>query len=542
MTVITPTPPKYSYLTQKLLNYFPDTDIRIRENPISLGAQLLNAVGFQMENQQRKIQRELRALNLSDMPMNIDNGGVYYATLVPVSFTLPVDSQGNLLPPTYIQGTLLSPGDNTLVNLTAYDDTLPIPTRVALDPVVQPVALSNPQLINITGTGNPQSFTPGTLPLPNCLTFSILGMGVTTSIITISITGELDQPAVWPQDIQSKNEVLIVSDDGLYQTDSVWNSVSDITITGLPVGCTLICYSLPVNLPADLDSDRPFTHFAYRGIGFPRYWQLQDLLLLELYQRNRFSGYETYQTYHLPTQMVDIAIEPNTNGLFLTDGVNLYYIDRRTPMPANLIETGCTQEPVYGLNVWYDYSQPGDTKFAYISPIPMANASTVTQYRYTIDDPNGNVFVLLPTGVLQAYAGGNGWIQGVPSAISFPLTISGTYTISLETLGSFNNRTIDTFPFGNFAINPSAMINLGNLVPNIQGIAFDAYDKLWVWTGAFAVPIKLSYDAYLWDASTRTVYTTDQYFSLHFSNSSSSVLSGQWDFTDPKQSSQVLTY
>jgi hypothetical protein len=513
MTTIAAIPTKYSHLTQVAINYFPDTDVRIRENPVSLGAQLLNSVASQMEYQQVRLTRELRALNLSEMPMNIDNSGVYYATLVPSDFSLLTDDQGNLLPPTFIKGRLLV-NSITLINLVPYNDLLPVPTRVSLDPILKPVALSNPRIINTVGNGTPQSFNPGVLPLPNFLTFNIQGMGPVTTAFTISITGELDPPGVWPQDIQSKNEVLIISDDGFYHTDSVWSSISQIDITGLPTDCSCICYSLPVGLQTEPDTDRPFTHFAYRNVTFPRYWQLQDLVLAEQYKRNRLSGNETHQVYHLPTQMVDIAVEPNTNGLFLTDGTSLFYMDRRTPMPDNLFETGLTQEPIFGLNVWYDYNKPGDTQYAFISPVPRAKASTTTQYRYVVEDPNGNVFVLLPTGILQTYTGSTGWTQGSPKSVSFPLTEIGTYVISLEILGAFNAKTVDVFPYSNLAINSLATINLANLVPAIQGIAFDAYDRLWIWTGDFAVPIKLSYDAYLWDPSTRTIYTTDKYYSL----------------------------
>lgn len=550
MTTITPVAPKYSHLTQKCLNYFPDTDVRIRENPVSMGAQLLNATAFQMENQQRKITRELRALNLSDMPMNIDNAGVYYASRVPLSFPLPADSQGALLPPVVIKGQLQTGNPipfylawevvlTSGITLVPYDDMLPVPTRVSQDSVINSVPFSNPQLINIIGDGNPKSFAPGVLPIPNCLTFSVQGMGTQNVAISVSITGELDPPAVWPQDVQSKNEILVVSDDGFFQTNSVWSSISDITITGLPAGCALICYSLPVGLPVESDTDRPFTHFAYRGIEFPRYWQLHDLLLLEVYRRNRFSGYETFQTYHLPTQMVDVAVEPNTGGLFLTDGTTLYYADRRTPMPDHLVETGVAQEPAYGLNVWHDYAYTGDTKYAFVSPVAMSQASTVTQYRYVVEDPTGTVLVLLPTGVLQTYSGTGGWTQGTPSAVSFPLTISGTYVISLETLGSFNAKTVDTVPFGNFDLKSLATINLGSLVPSIKGIAFDAYDKLWIWTGDFAIPVKISYDAFLWDPATRTIYATDKYSALFISNSNV-VLPGQWNFPNPKESGTFL--
>jgi hypothetical protein len=416
--------------------------------------------------------------------------------MVPISITPSI--AGNFVP----------------ITLVPYDDTLPIPTRITLDPIVQSVPMTSPELINTIGTGNPVVFEVGALPLPNCLTFVIQGMGTVTTTISISVTGELDPPAVWPQDIQTNNEVLTISNDGYYQTNSVWSSISSIDVSGLPVDCSLICYILPVDLSAEPDPDRPFTHFAYRGITFPRYWQLQDLQLLETYQRNRFAGYDVHNVYHLPTQMVDVAVEPNTNGLFLCDGLNLYYIDRRTPLPGNLLETGNTVEPAYGINVWYDYEKPGDTTYAYVSPTPYSTANAVTQYRYVVEDPNGNVYVLLPSGILQAYTGGTGYTQGTPTAVSFPLTVIGTWTITLECLGSFNAKTSDTFPYNNMAITPLVTISLASLVPSVQGLAFDAYDKLWLWTGQFAVPVQIHYDAFLFDAESRTIYCTDKYNAL----------------------------
>jgi hypothetical protein len=509
--IIQPVKLEYSHITQKMLNYFPDTDLRIRENPFTIGAQLLNAIACQVEQQQVKINREVRALNFSSMPMNIDNGGVYYATRVPTSFNLPNASTGGVQPPNSINGYL---SNGKQIALIPYDDTLPTPTRISQDPVVQPVALSNPQLINVVGTGIPLTFSPGVLPLPNKLTFQIVGMGAVTSVISISIMGELDPPAVWPQDIKTNNEILNISDDGFYQTNSIWSSVSGIDIHGLPSGCGLICWVLPVNLPAVGDTDRPFTHFAYRGITFPRYWQLNNFLLQEVYQRNRFSGYEIHQTYRLSSLMTDVAVEPNTNGLFLTDGSHLFYMDRRQPLPDNLFETGLTQEPLYGINVWYNSLKPGINRYAHIEPTAMAQASTCNQYRYVVEDPLGNVFVLSPSGILQEYTGATGWQVGYPVPADLPLTTVGTYLITLEMLGTFNAKTTDTFAYGNFNTLVRSTVNLSSLVPQIKGIAFDAYNKLWVWTGSYAVPLKISYDAYVWDADTRTIYCTDQYTQL----------------------------
>src|SRR5208282_6474637 len=107
-------------------------------------------------------------------------------------------------------------------------------------------------------------------------------------------------------------------------------------------------------------------------------------------------------------------------------------MDRRTPMPDNMVETGLTQEPGFGLNVHYDYTRPGDTKYAYVEPVAYAGASTITQYRYVVEDPTGTLYILLLNGDFQQYSGTNGWQGGSPQPVSFPLTKTGTYLITLE--------------------------------------------------------------------------------------------------------------
>lgn len=503
--------PHQSIFLQQLLNYFDDQDIRIRENPVSLGAQLLNSAALQIEQLTRTLKLELGALTAANVPLNVDNAGVYQAVRVPLTFSLPNDN-GVLLPPSSIVGTL--PNGN--VTLVPYFDDLPIPTRVSVDSSIKNVAMSNPVIVDVTGTGSTLVVNP-VMVLPNRLTFVIEGMGPTTSNVSIRITGELDPPAVWYQDVHLRTETLFISDDGVYSTSAVWSSLQSISITGLPSGCRLRCWNLPVNLPAEPDLDRQFTHFAYRDILYPRFWQLSGLLLQETYKRSRFSGYEIVNPYLMLTPMVDVAVEPNTFGLFLTDGLNLHYIDRRTPLPSNLDQTGLVQEPLYGLNAYYDFTKPGANRWVQVQPVGGAKASQCTQYRYTVEDPNTNRSVLNPDGSFSTLTGGFGWVQGKPAPVSFPVTIAGTYTITLEMLDQQNNRTYDIFPYANLSTSILSTLDLASLVPSVQGIAFDAYQRLWVWTGSFAIPLKLMYDAYIFDPDTRTIFMTDSYSQIKIS-------------------------
>lgn len=564
----------YSHITQQLLNYFDEKDVRIRENPISLGAQLLNCAAISTESLKLKVNREMGAFNFSDVPLNIDSNGVYYSVVVPLSFQLPITIQDGVKVPTISTGSLTGfygvGGYGNLfyggprfvigpfayneggygeqfygaeheeaVGLVPYDDTLPIPTRFEVGS--NPIPLGSPLLFDIIGTvstnthflgteefitvesnynlggygeqfygGEFQSGSPGKLPIPNCLTFSVSNMGTQTSIISIRITGEPDPPAVWYQDVQSRTETIIVSDDGIYTTDAIWSSINQVAISGLPTGCEVKCWTIPFNLSSVPDISRPYSHSAYRDVLFPRSWQLSGFILQETYKRNRFSGPEIANPYLLPSTMIDVAVEPNTNGLFLVDNQNLYYMDRRTPLP-NLEGSGLWKEPLFGLNVWYDSTKPGSNRWVCIQPVPYSKAKQCTQYRYLVKDPNGNNFVINPNGGLAVDNGYTGWQKGSPTNINFPLILSGTYIFKLELMDQSNNKTYDIFPYGNWPVNILSKLDLTELLPSVAGIAFDAYEQLWIWTGSFAVQLKLNYDAYIFVPSTRTIYLTDQY-------------------------------
>ncbi len=54
------------------------------------------------------------------------------------------------------------------------------------------------------------------------------------------------------------------------------------------------------------------------------------------------------------------------------------------------------------------------------------------------------------------------------------------------------------------------------ITAGVKGIAFDHLERLWVWTGDYAVPLKVHYDAYLLDRDLKTVFLTDSYEQIRF--------------------------
>jgi hypothetical protein len=72
----------------------------------------------------------------------------------------------------------------------------------------------------------------------------------------------------------------------------------------------------------------------------------------------------------MTTPLGAIAVEPNTWGILGAAGTSLIYWDRREPLPGQLSAPAMTTEPLYGLNVKYDISKPGSTRYAIQLALP----------------------------------------------------------------------------------------------------------------------------------------------------------------------------
>ena len=502
-----------SHLTQTFLNYFDETDSRVRELPYTLDAQLLNSMATGLEDNALRLDRELRGRFLARVPLNLDNRGVYYSLRIPAGVTLPQDSSGVLLPPTLVEGR--SAG-GSWVTLTEYNDQLPVPSSLVVDDSMPPVRLSDPVLCTLTGTGNPQTVLPA-LPLSNRLTFWLDDLGAESPQVVIRIEGESFPRSAWVAQRQKSSELLTLSEEGPATSRIAWEVVDNIVVHGLPQDARLRCYALPAALEAVPDPARPFSHSGYRDEKFGRFWQLNGQLLQETYFRNRFAGREYVQSYLLPRLAAAVAVEPNTYGLYVAAGTTVYYADRREPMPEKLDRTVLTEEPLWGLDVVYDTRRSGNIRYLEVRPMPYARSGELVQHRYLLQDPAGVTYAISPEGSRLQFRGSAGWRRGTPLPLSLPLVQPGTYLVTLETMDHANQVTRDVFPYPNLSLAPLATFDLSDKVPNIQGLAFDSWERLWVWTGSFALPLVPRYGGYIFDAESRTLYLTDSYAEVRIS-------------------------
>ena len=486
-------------------NYFDPNDRRSRENPFCLEAQLLNLAAVPLEDLDLRITREINQ-TLQTVPLNIDNQGVYFGSRIPQDLLTDLNQ-------TVLNSVTGHTGD-VARTLVPFDDTLPVPTRLE---VIESVALSEPILFTIIGTGDEisqefavQYVEPGEFPIPNKLTLWMDQVGLNQAFVTLTIVGQVVPKPAWAAERKLTTEVMNITREGISYTRNRWASIQKIAVRGLPNGVRLRGWSMPFNLPAAHDLMRPVTLPEDRQVLYNRYWDVNGGLLREMYMSGGLGGLELYSSYAISDPLISVAPEPYTYGMYSISESTLYYSDRREIVPR-LDDTGLAVEPLFGLQISNDISKTGDTRYVILSAIPYSKADQILQYRYLMIK-HGSVqaaSAILPDGSLAP--GDRGWRAGKPTRVSVPLLESGDYQFKLELQDTSGVTTVDVVPWRNASFSPETSIDISGLISTPKAVAFDSYGNLWVWTGSFAIRLRIHCDAYVLDIESQTIFTTDQY-------------------------------
>lgn len=498
-----------------MLNYFPPEDVRARESGVSIDNQILDIQAGQMDDLELRLGREVAARYAYTCPTNIDARGLYQQVKLPAGYSLPPLGTDPI-----VEGLR----SGVWSTLQKYDDLLPVPIRVVKDLSQDVVAVSNPVIMDVTGTGDDlaqvwdvQMASPGLVPIPNRLAFYIEGLLSTSSPLDIIVTGQKYPISPWPNENIRSHEELRTQSNGVVRTAFPWARIDSIVVRDLPSGARLRCWNIEFGLPYIPDITRPYTDPGYRDVLFPRYWQIDPKsgLLTELFLTNNFVGYSYIQSYEAPG-LKSLCLEPYTWGMYSLVGNNLVYTDRREPWPDGLSGTGISVEPLYGITVSYDQSKPGPTRYALVEPVAYAGAGDSQSWRYTVAYPDGSIFILNQDGSVSPYVASQGWSTGVPGSVGIPLLQSGTYTFSIECRGS-SGLTTDVYPYLNMALTPLSTLDISGIVANPREVCFDHLGRLWVWDGNFATPVSIQYDGFVVDRDHNLVFVTDSFESIRLS-------------------------
>ena len=494
-----------SHLTQVMQNYFDYKDVRVRQGKYVLDAQLLNVAAQALEISDTRFNREIKSTTLADCPANIDSRGVYFQQALSPSFDFTASH--------VVQGLI----NSVPTTLSLYNDLLPVPASVQADPRFAPTAFTTPVVFSVSGIGLPgpgaqtwatQRVANPTLPMDSRLVLWLEGSGFNQVNVMVRITGQRAPQPAWASRQVITSETLTLTQLGASRSKFAWATITEIQVTSLPVGLTLTGQVGTFGMAVVPDAARPFTSSSARDVLFKRYWTYADGLLQEQYLASNFEGLRYIQSY-ATAALSGIAIEPNTYGMFVAQGTKLLYLDRREPLPASLNAPALTTEPYYGVQLSLDESQPGPLRNIVLQPVPYAQASQVSQYRYLLQTPSGSTYALTPDGVLATYTSTAGWRRGTPISLTIPLAQVGTYVITLQCAGTGNVILSDAAPYANLALAPLAQFDLSAIVPSIEGLSFDDRGRLWVWSGTYAVALELHYNAYVLDAPTQAIYLTD---------------------------------
>jgi hypothetical protein len=498
--------PKRPYLLQALLNYFDDADVRVRESRNSLDAQLLGPLASALESVQMRLGREQASTDPRNCPLNIDNFGIYHKLQVPDTYEFAAAADGSILPPNIRVFT----DEKRWKIIQQYDDFLPVPS--GLEIAGDPVPCRSLFIYELDGDGGlRQESNLGTLAFPNRLYLRIENLGEGDTEVKIQIEGRIYPTTISLTDQPRSAETLTLVEENLAVTRHAWDTIDQITVWGLPTGATLRVAIAPAAFGMELETSRPVAHPAYRGLDFQRYWKLRGTHLDESVFLNRFARFETLQSYLCAPAWSAFAIEPNTYGIFGVSGSNLIYVDRREPWPDNLNRSALHVEPFYNLNVVYQDTNSVTERRVELQPIQNSRSADCYRFRYTVEFPNGAAFAVGLNGELTRLTSGAGWRSGTPKPISVALPESGSYRFTMGSSSMNGDVTEDIVVYHNPTLNSLWSADLSSLVPEIYALVFDRYQRLWIWTGESMIPLRFSYDSFVFDQDTRSVYLTNRY-------------------------------
>jgi hypothetical protein len=495
-----------SHLTQVMQNYFDYKDVRVRKSRYAIDAQLLNVAAQQIEMSGLRLGREVNATTLHSCPANIDRGGCYWQQRLPSTVDLTASTH-----------TVVATVNTSSVTLVPYDDQLPVPVSVSVDTNIAPILMTTPLMFETYGIGDPiaqawsvQRLGPFVPLMSDRIHFWVDGPGYFALNILVRIIGQRAPAPAWSDALSTTSELIKLNSLGWAQSKFAWATITQVQILNLPVGVSLSAYTGSFSLPMYPDVNRPYTDPEYRDVLFDRYWSSSGRMLTEQYLESDYAGWRYNLSYQLAVQgFTGLAVEPNTWGMFAGYGSTLYYFDRREPLPGSLPVTALTREPYYGLDVSIDETNLTPIPFIVLQPIPYGNASSAGSYRFLVTTPDGNMYAFTPDGFFTEYTRNAGWRSGTPPTVSIPLAVAGTYVFYLQAIGPDGVVVQDAMPWPSLAFNPLATLDVSGLVSDIQGLAFDDRNRLWIWTGTQAIPVNFQYNAYLIDQNSQSIYLTD---------------------------------
>lgn len=537
---------KKGHSTQSLVNSFPGwSDIRNDEQ--SLGYQIFNSIGIQLDDLRRQAEKIYANWSLANSCLS--DIGLYSSYQLPRSYTFTENTgdSDNIYP--FIIPTVSGLVDEIYYNLSLATNNdienfwyKAIPDRLSYD--VDNQQTNTPFLI-ASGFVNQSPLQPlissGLISVPNKLIVTISGgnsyFGVYESTKQVR-KGVVQITGITREGVSRTEELLFLHDE-TQSTSNDYKEFTEAKVYGIEnIDSAFLTiktanfnsndYSLAYELDNSKETKETIPMFYGLGTGTTGNVQTLDLRKYDVDEFDlRLDGWvnksnilqqELLTSSGQGIYPLDLAVEPFSQNLWIVDSGNLYLYSADLPYPNTSVLSGKNYDAISVIEPNTYWAVLNDTvELTYIWRRPIKG---LVKHRVWVEYPDGNKYSIEDGLEVAYHTDDSSWIFGEPiqrqirAADQFVLTQRGDYIYSLECYYTDDTTEIDRRIVSVLYQEAKKEWALGSIgiTNTLAGIAFDSEYKLWIrdiqnnW-----YQVNFHYDNMLIDFDKKIIYTRESY-------------------------------
>lgn len=529
-----------SWMTQRLLNRAPEW-ADVRKFPNSLGFQMMNPIGLELQNTFQQLNRERNNSFVSTADIKMLDL-LYEASLgVGMSFAYTENKNGERI---YVPPTVYATINNTEYEITqAQENDL---ETLAYD--ILPSRIDNPEISYVyqeiipeTTVGNLGSVTPNAISIPGHVYVTLKNnlnwkkeFNNRVFYSKILITGTTRKGTVL-------TETIPLGYNGTFKSLNEWQEITSVFVAYLSSSATITVETFPFGRESYLDTFNIFVP-SLEAEKF-QFLKLQDkswgssflvesfvLDKINLVRDSNIDDKDPSYEIELLSEgeenvdILDFVQLPNSRFIYAIDNQSFYVYDVSLPYPYTKNLTGISSD--YKIEIYSDQWILSRGDSAQIRTRNLGEFEVPIKYRWHVLDPDGLEYYMGSDGSLwptttNAWIDNTAWEENLwhEQNINFEITKSGEWIVSLESAYSNPQTaelTILTSKFLFFApvITPEVEFLLPVELSNSTNIGLDSDGNVWLLRYDGVHKLDVFFDYYIVDYEENKIYLKEEYSSV----------------------------
>ena len=532
---------KRGWSTQGIVNIYPPWS-NIRNDHQSLGQQLLNPIGTQLDDLRKQIQRAKANYYLStSVASDID---VYYKFQLPRTFSFVMKNNPTELD--FHTPIVRAWADDVEYNITLAENNdieefwnHAIPSRISLSETVSGSIDSHLVAIDTCLNFDLPIANP-TLTIPNQLTITV--SGANQCLQNINGIASVASVQIKGQDINYRDlveEIIFIHDDTI-NTVNRFITVSGVKAHGFKelADTNITVTSNRLGRPYEDNLHKTAYDLSYSSRSsedIPSYWTLTSNDSLSLYQYDvdsldlRIDGWVS-RSELLSMQMLDInsnpitnavdmSIEPWSDRVWVVDSGVLYLFNDEIPYENMKLLEGKNYDSPAVLDIFPTWVTSGED--IEVNYVWRRRSVGFQAQRAWVEKPDGTKYSLEDGSEVTYHTDDSSWYLGEPARKKirdsefYTLDQPGFYVFTLESKLTNGVKYTDKRIVNVATKTAAAQFALGNVIGSyaeIVGVDVDSDMNLWVVDSDWNYhKIEMRYDNMIIDIEKKIVYFRDQY-------------------------------